>query len=358
MAWDDDEEDDWESKDEVDLAPKPKAAAEKEWSDEEEEEEEDEDQEARYKKLREEKAELLKRVAEIEEIVPMEQPKESAKKGKQQKKMLKEREEEDRRRAEEALAADKQVSLQRKVEESDFENAQDMFGTGKSGQEGGGDSGKFESWPLNSQTKQAEVEEFALYTGAKVVQFKDEFLYLALVRKLVQEIVKGMEVDKVKELMLVFTKGREDFTVVDLVRWLLRDVDQSMSPEEVLAAFGTAAPETAKKGPKGKVKEVAKLTPRQELIKVLLHDMVKELKSEDAGRIIEEGCGVVLTNDQTKKIAAKRAELTNDPNANKAKGSARVADHKSMAMYDAFGTGGGEDWGGGGGTRGDDVDFM
>eukprot|EP00961_Rhodomonas_salina_P037517 504203-Rhodomonas_salina.1 len=82
--------------------------------------------------------------------------------------------------------------------------------------------------------------------------------------------------------------------------------------------------------------------------------MVKELKSEDAGRIIEEGCGVVLTRDQVAKISAKRAELNNDPNANNKKGAARVADHKSMAMYDAFGAGGGDDWGGGGGTRGDE----
>jgi len=35
-----------------------------------------------------------------------------------------------------------------------------------------------------------------------------------------------------------------------------------------------------------------------------------------------------------------------------------VAEHKSLAMYDAFGSGGGEGWGGGGGTRGDDYDFM
>ena len=42
----------------------------------------------------------------------------------------------------------------------------------------------------------------------------------------------------------------------------------------------------------------------------------------------------------------------------KKQGNARVAEHKSLAMYDAFGSGGGEGWGGGGGTRGDDYDFM
>jgi hypothetical protein len=61
----------------------------------------------------------------------------------------------------------------------------------------------------------------------------------------------------------------------------------------------------------------------------------------------------------------RRARLTEggrgqgDPNAKMpGKGSTRVAEHKSLAMYDAFGSGGGEGWGGGGGTRGDDYDFM
>ena len=68
------------------------------------------------------------------------------------------------------------------------------------------------------------------------------------------------------------------------------------------------------------------------------------------------------------KIATKGVELicmyvcnvqTGDPNQKgPGKGNARVAEHKSLAMYDAFGAGGGEGWGGGGGTRGDDYDFM
>ena len=63
--------------------------------------------------------------------------------------------------------------------------------------------------------------------------------------------------------------------------------------------------------------------------------------------------------DQQGKIASKRAELQGDPSAKgPGKGSTRVAEHKSLAMYDAFGSGGGEGWGGGGGTRGDDYDFM
>ena len=61
---------------------------------------------------------------------------------------------------------------------------------------------------------------------------------------------------------------------------------------------------------------------------------------------------------QTSKIAARRAEMAGDPALQKAKGVARVADHKSGEMYEAFGSGGGEGWGGGGGTRGDDYDFM
>eukprot|EP00961_Rhodomonas_salina_P116664 1570142-Rhodomonas_salina.1 len=207
--------------------------------------------------MREERATLVKRLAEIDDVLPMEQPKESSKKGKQQKKLLKEREEEDRKKAEEAMRTEQQVSLQRKIEESDFENAQDMFAKGSgAGGAAGGDSGKFESWPLTSSTKQTEVEEFAVHTAKKISTFQKEFLYIALMRKLLQECLTGMEVDKVKELMLVFTKGREDFTVVDLVRYLLRDVDRSMTPDEVLAIFGSEKKEEAKKpGPKGKAKD-------------------------------------------------------------------------------------------------------
>ena len=68
---------------------------------------------------------------------------------------------------------------------------------------------------------------------------------------------------------------------------------------------------------------------------------------------------MVHRRDQQDKIKAKRAELQGDPNAKGGKaGNTRVAEHKSLAMYDAFGSGGGEGWGGGGGTRGDDYDFM
>ena len=77
----------------------------------EEEEEEDEDEAAKIAKLREEKVALEKRLAEITELIPMEQPKESTKKGKMTKKLLKEKEEEDRRRAAEALAAEQQVHI-------------------------------------------------------------------------------------------------------------------------------------------------------------------------------------------------------------------------------------------------------
>ena len=51
------------------------------------------------------------------------------------------------------------------------------------------------------------------------------------------------------------------------------------------------------------------------LLKLLLHDFVRDTKPEDMGRIIEEGCGVVLTRDQQSKIATKRAELQGDPNS-------------------------------------------
>mmetsp|Transcript_44671 Transcript_44671/g.69909 ORF Transcript_44671/g.69909 Transcript_44671/m.69909 type:complete len:360 (+) Transcript_44671:1-1080(+) len=359
MAWDDDEEDDWEKNEEPELAPQPPKKKDSEWSDEEEEED-DEDEQAKIEKLREEKVQLEKRLAEITELIPMEQPKESTKKGKQQKKLLKEKEEEDRRRAAEALAAEEQVSLQRKIEEADFENAQDMFGGG-SGGPGGSDSGKFESWPLTRASKQPEVEEFAVYTAQKITKFSGEYLYLALIRKLLQETTKSMDVSQAKELMLVLTKGKEDFTVVDLVRGLFRDADKDISAEDISKMLNSEGGAKKAAAPKKGQKEAVKLTSRQELLKLIIHDFVVEMRAEDFGRIVEEGCGIVLTRDQQQKIVAAKRELTGDPNApgkQAGKGTARVADHKSMSMYEAFGSGGGDDWGGGGGTRGDDYDFM
>jgi hypothetical protein len=44
--------------------------------------------------------------------------------------------------------------------------------------------------------------------------------------------------------------------------------------------------------PKGK--EAARLTSRQTLLKLMLYDFVRDTKPEDMGRIIEEGCGLVL----------------------------------------------------------------
>jgi hypothetical protein len=64
---------------------------------------------------------------------------------------------------------------------------------------------------------------------------------------------------------------------------------------------------------------------------------------------------VTLTKDQEKQVHKKRQDLTGDPNAKKTEQKAvRPSDHKSMDMYEAFGKGGGEEWGGGGGTRGDE----
>jgi len=133
---------------EEEKAPEPvKTKKEGEWSDEEEEEQ-DEDEVTRIAKLREEKEQLKKRLAEVEELLPMEQPKESKKAGKQLGKLIKAKEDEERAKADAQILADQQVSLQRKIEESDFENAQDMFTSGSLGGAGGADSGKFESWPL------------------------------------------------------------------------------------------------------------------------------------------------------------------------------------------------------------------
>jgi hypothetical protein len=45
---------------------------------------------------------------------------------------------------------------------------------------------------------QAEVEEFASYTAEKISKFSQEFLYVALMRKLLQETTKSLEARKVK----------------------------------------------------------------------------------------------------------------------------------------------------------------
>lgn len=350
MAWDDSDEE------EEAVAVAPEAKKKGEWSDEEEEEE-DVDEATRIAKLREERETLKKRLSELEDLIPMETPKESKKAGKAMKNLINKKEAEEKALLEAKLLADQQVSLQRKMEESDFENAQDMFGKGDGGA-AGADSGKFESWPLTHSSKQKDVEEFADYTSAKIVKFKGEFLYTTLLRKMLQETTKSLEPNDCKELLLVLTKGRTDFTVIDLVRFLLRDADKDISEEDIEALMQKTSVDVKKAVPKGK--EVAKLTSRQMLLKLLLHDFVRDTKPEEMGRIIEEGCGVVLTRDQQSNIAKKRAELQGDPNVNKAvgKGSTRVAEHKSLTMYDAFGAGGGEGWGGGGGTRGDDYDFM
>mmetsp|Transcript_18547 Transcript_18547/g.45540 ORF Transcript_18547/g.45540 Transcript_18547/m.45540 type:complete len:254 (-) Transcript_18547:229-990(-) len=253
------------------------------------------------------------------------------------------------------MRAEGQVSMQRKIEEADFENTQDMFGGG--GESSGGGAGKFEEWKLHEASKQGEYEAFAQYTADKIVLFKDQFLYLALLRKLIGETTKTLEAAQVKELLLVLTKGRTDFTVVDLIRSLLRDADKDIEPEEI-AKLLVKKEEKKKPGPKDK--KIEALTPRAELFKLLLQDFVKDMKPEECGKIVEDGCGVTLTRDQQGKIAQRRADLAGDPAAKtKQKGSARVADHKSMDMYGAYGTGEeGEGWGGGGGTRGDDYDFM
>jgi hypothetical protein len=182
-------------------------------------------------------------------------------------------------------------------------------------------------------------------------------------RKLLSETTKNMEASEAKELLLVLTKGRKDFTALDLVRSLMREADSSLTAEEIADIFAKESGKdaaAAKKPLKRGEKEKAKLTARQELIKLILQDFIQDTKPETVGRVIEEGCGLVLTREQQGKIATKRAEMQGDPSLQKTagKGTARVADHKSLDMYGAFGSGGGEGWGGGGGTRGDDIDFM
>ena len=116
----------------------------------------------RIAKLREEKEQLKKRLAEVEELLPMEQPKESKKAGKQLGKLIKAKEDEERVKAEAQILADQQVSLQRKIEESDFENAQDMFTSGSAAGAAGADSGKFESWPLTHSYVSVRVRVIVL----------------------------------------------------------------------------------------------------------------------------------------------------------------------------------------------------
>lgn len=145
--------------------------------------------------------------------LPHEKPKESSKAGKQKKKLLQQKDEEDRKAREEAIRAEAQVSMQRKIEESDFENAQSMFGGGAEGGGGGGaDSGKFESWRLVGTSKQTEYEEFAIYTAAKVTTFKDEFLYMALLRKLIGETTKSLDSAQVRHRPMPLQTPLQIFT--------------------------------------------------------------------------------------------------------------------------------------------------
>ena len=336
------------------------------------EEEEEEPETVDVTQLRKEKEELLKKIEEINAKLPVETPKESSKKGKQQKKLLKEKEDAERAAALEKAKSDAQVSTQRKIEESDFENAQDLIGSGSSVHAAEAGQGKFESWVLNSTTKLADVEAFSKHAAAKIQSFEKEFLYISLLRTLLQETTKNVDVLQTKELLLVLTKGKDGFNVVDLIRSLLRDADKDISPEDIAKEVAKEGKEEKAKPQKGK--ELAKLTSRQELLKLLLHDLVKDTGSEVVARIISEvwqpvyccvfvynnfcnfqGCGVTLTKDQEKQVHKKRQDLTGDPNSKKAEQKVvRPSDHKSMEMYDAFGKGGGDDWGGGGGTRGDE----
>jgi hypothetical protein len=82
----------------------------------------------------------------------------------QTKKLLAKKDDEDRKAREEALRAESQVSKQQKIEESDFANAQDMFGGGDASG-GGQGAGKFESWVLTGASKQ--VRDFSSFPQAK-----------------------------------------------------------------------------------------------------------------------------------------------------------------------------------------------
>jgi hypothetical protein len=246
------------------------------------EEEEEEEESLDIGKLRQEKDELLKKLEEINAKLPVETPKESSKKGKQQKKLLKEKEDAERAAAQEKLKAESQVSTQRKIEESDFENAQDLMGGGSAGVAVASGEGKFESWVLSSTTKLADVEAFSKHAASKIVQFEKEFLYVSLLRTLLQETTKTVNVGQTKELLLVLTKGKDDFNVVDLIRSLLRDADKDIQPEEIAKEMGVEKVKAVKG------KELAKLTSRQELLKLLLHDIVKDTGAEVVARIISE----------------------------------------------------------------------
>jgi hypothetical protein len=74
----------------------------------------------------------------------------------QTKKLLAMKDEEDRKSREEAMRADSQASKQQKIEESDFANAQDMFGDGSASGDAQG-QGRFESWVLTGASKQVRV---------------------------------------------------------------------------------------------------------------------------------------------------------------------------------------------------------
>ena len=57
-------------------------------------------------------------------------------------------------------------------------------------------------------------------------------------RKLLSETTKNMEASEAKELLLVLTKGRKDFTALDLVRSLMREADSSLTAEEMQMMLG------------------------------------------------------------------------------------------------------------------------
>jgi hypothetical protein len=64
----------------------------------------------------EERDQLKKRLAELDDLIPMETPKESKKAGKQMSKLIKEKEAKEREAAQAALIADQQVSLLHEIE--------------------------------------------------------------------------------------------------------------------------------------------------------------------------------------------------------------------------------------------------
>ena len=274
------------------------------------EEEEEEPETLDVSQLRKEKEELLKKIDEINAKLPVETPKESSKKSKQQKKLLKEKKDAEKAALLEKAKSEAQVSTQRKIEESDFENAQDLMGGGPSSQAAADGKGKFESWVLSSTTKLAEVEAFSKYTAEKIQTFEKEFLYLSLLRTLLQETTKNVDVGQTKELLLVLTKGKDGFNVVDLIRSLLRDADKDISPEDIAREIAKEAKEEKAKPAKGK--ELAKLTSRQELLKLLLHDLVKDTGSEVVARIISEVCLVLYSQGGYSSLIVASAGLRCD----------------------------------------------